>query len=115
MKQIPLMDVASVIRSKNSGPFELTLDIMFRREEEYTYVKKTGFFTKELIARIYGITTDKIIKIIYFDPAWAVKITLVRPVASGAVGDSDVYGAQQHAPLLHLTIPLVNKNIKTGG
>jgi hypothetical protein len=106
VNEIPLTELASVIRSKNSGPFELTLDILFHREKEYTYIKETGFFTKELISRIYGIPASRIIKIIHFDPAWAVKITLMRPVASGAVGDSDVYGAQQHAPLLGLTIPL---------
>ena len=27
-----LRDLASVIRSKNSGPYELTLDIMFKEE-----------------------------------------------------------------------------------
>lgn len=112
MNEIPLTELASVIRSKNSGPFELTLDIIFLREKEYTYIRETGFFTKELIARIYGIPANMIIRIIYFDPAWAVKITLMRPVASGAVGDSDVYGAQQHAPLLRLMIPLDDETVK---
>lgn len=42
------------------------------------------------------------ISIVAFDPAHAIKITLKRPLASGAVGDGDVYGAQQHAPLLGL-------------
>jgi hypothetical protein len=31
---------------------------------------------------------------------------MVRPVVSGAPGDTDVYGAHQHAPLLSLQIPL---------
>ena len=29
MAQYKLIDVASVIRSKNSGPFELTFDVIF--------------------------------------------------------------------------------------
>lgn len=106
MKTVPITDKAAVIRSKNAGPYELTLDIMFKNREDYIFVKEVQFFTKELIARIYGISTEKIINIIHFDPAWAIKISLVRPVVSGAVGDTDVYGAQQHAPLLGLEIPV---------
>ena len=30
-----LRDIASVIRTKNSGPYELTMDIMFKEEELY--------------------------------------------------------------------------------
>jgi hypothetical protein len=48
----------------------------------------------------------KIVNIIYFDPAWAVKITLVGPVVSSSMGETDVYGGQQHAPLLGLRIPV---------
>ncbi|MCX5844350.1 MAG: DUF4387 family protein [Deltaproteobacteria bacterium] len=47
--------------------------------------------------------------IVHFDPAWAIKISLVRPVVSGSVGDTDVYGAQQHAPLLKLEIPVMEE------
>jgi len=32
------------------------------------------------------------------------KITLPRDVVSGDVGDRDVYGAQQHAPLLDIEL-----------
>jgi hypothetical protein len=40
-----------------------------------------------------------VVDIIEFEPAFAVKITLRRPWPSGAVGETDVYGAQQHVPL----------------
>jgi len=109
LKTLPITDRAAVIRSKNAGPYELTLDIMFKNEADYVFIKERQFFTKELIARIYGISTNKIITIVYFDPAWAIKISLVRPVVSGAVGDTDVYGAQQHAPLLGLEIPVMEE------
>jgi hypothetical protein len=31
--------------------------------------------------------------------------TFERRIASGAIGDTDVYGPQQHAPLLDIEIP----------
>jgi hypothetical protein len=43
---------------------------------------------------------EDVLKIIEFDPAYAVKITMRRPLGSGALGESDVYGAQQHVPLM---------------
>ena len=36
----------------------------------------------------------------------AFNATIPRLVASGDVGDTDVYGAQQHAPLLDVDIPI---------
>lgn len=100
-----LRETARVVRSKNSGPFELTLDIMFRSEAYYRQVKRGRLVTEELIARLYRIPRDRVLRVIYFDPAWAVKIVISRTVASGSPGDTDVYGAQQHGPLLELELP----------
>ena len=36
----------------------------------------------------------------------AFKATIPRRIPSGDVGDTDIYGAQQHAPLLDVDIPL---------
>ena len=99
----PITDIARVIRSKNSGPFELTLDILFRQEADYRTVRDTNQVTPELIARIYGVPQSDILSVVYFDPAMAVKATFRRPLPSGVPGDSDIYGAQQHAPLLGIT------------
>lgn len=102
---VRLTDVARVIRSKNSGPFELTLDILFKDRRDFERARRTGFIDRALIGRLYGVSDEEISGIIYFEPAHAVKITLRRRVVSGAPGDSDIYGAQQHAPLLDLEMP----------
>lgn len=95
-----LRDVASVIRSKNSGPYELTFDVIFKEFEMYEKVKAAQAINAQDFAALYNIAERDIIKLVYFDPAKAVKITIVRPIPSGALGETDVYGAQQHAPLL---------------
>jgi len=97
-----LIDIASVIRSKNAGPGELTLDIIFKTPEAFARVVEGKLIDKALIARLYGQQEQDVISVIAFQPAWAVKATLRRPLPSGAVGDTDIYGAQQHAPLLGL-------------
>jgi hypothetical protein len=106
MGEIKLTDVARIIRSKNSGPFELTLDVFFRDEGSFGRAQGSGFFTPALVARLYRITEDEVLGIHWFEPALALKITIARPLASGSPGDTDVFGAQQHAPLLALSLPL---------
>jgi len=101
-----LTDIASVIRSKNSGPYELTLDIIFNEYEDFERVKKSGLINEALICSLYNVTPDQIIGIIAFAPAKAIKATIKRPLCSGNLGETDVYGAQQHAPLLGLEFDL---------
>ena len=101
-----LVDVADVIRSKNSGPYELTFDIIFKEEEFYKKFYEANILNEEVICELYGIEKEDIVGIIGFDPAKAIKITIVRPIPSGALGETDVYGAQQHAPLLRFEFEL---------
>ena len=101
-----LTDIASVIRSKNSGPFELTLDIIFNEYKDFERVSKNGIINEDLICSLYNITPDQVIGIIAFAPAKAIKATIKRPLCSGDLGETDVYGAQQHAPLLGIEFDL---------
>lgn len=101
-----LRDIASVIRTKNSGPYELTMDILFKERQDYQRVVDAGVITRELIAELYHTPLDKVLDIICFPQAKAIKATIVRPRPSGALGERDVYGAQQHAPLMALEIEL---------
>jgi len=98
---IKLFDVAEIIRSKNSGPYELTFDIMFKEESDFENFVAKDIMTKAVFARLYKISESDVLSIIPFTPSKAVKITIVRPVPSGSLGEKDVYGAQQHGPLLN--------------
>lgn len=95
-----LFDVAEVIRSKNSGPYELTFDIMFKEQAVFEDFVARNVMTKAVFAKLYGIDEDLVASVISFAPSKAVKITIIRPISSGALGEKDVYGAQQHKPLM---------------
>jgi hypothetical protein len=105
-KTARLYDLAKVLRSKNAGPFELTLDIMFDDEEKYQIVKRSGVINTDLVCRLYGVRPEDVYHVVSFDAARAIKITIKRPVDSGGIGDTDIYGAQQHAPLIDVMIPI---------
>lgn len=106
MREYRLYDLAAVIRSKNSGPFQITLDVLFDRAGVYYEIKKSGAICKERIASIYRMDVSRIQEPVFFDTALGFKVTFDRSISSGTAGDRDVYGAQQHAPLSELKIAL---------
>lgn len=104
MAQAKLYDVAKVIRSKNSGPFSITLDVLFDRKEMYETVKASNMITRERMAKLYQIKEEAISQIVFFDAALGFKVTFDRKISSGTSFDTDVYGAQQHVPLGEMII-----------
>ena len=100
-----LGEVASILRSKNAGPYLLTLDVFFDSAEVFNQVKMSGVITDSLVSRCYGIDKSDVINLGWHDSARGLKITIVRPAVSGSPRDRDVYGCQQHAPLLGVKIP----------
>ena len=58
-----------------------------------------------LVARLYKISHNQVVVCRPYDPALAFKITIRRPVSSGDLGESDVYGCQQHVPLTMIEVP----------
>ena len=99
-----LWELTKLIRSKNSGPFELTFDVIFRDRESYKKVRDAKLINAEWFARTYRLTPE-VVAIINYDAANAIKITIPRPAISGDIDDTDVYGGQQHGPLVDVDVP----------
>ncbi len=99
-----IREYVDVIRSKNAGPYAITFDLIFKDEAAYRKVKEADLINKKMITKLYGIKAEDVISVIDFKPAHAIKFTIRRPLSAGAVGERDVYGAQQHAPLLTLEL-----------
>jgi hypothetical protein len=101
-----LRTLAKVVRSKNSGPFEITFDVIFDDRMTYDKVKASGALTMESMCALYGVTPAEVVTVMFFDPAKAFKLTLKRSWAQGSVGERDTFGAQQHAPLLDVAVDM---------
>jgi hypothetical protein len=101
---VRLVDIARVIRSKNAGPGELTLDIIFQSQTWFDRVVAANAITRERVAAAYRVESVEAARVIPYPPASAIKITIPRYIISGDVGDTDIYGAQQHAPLLDFVL-----------
>jgi Domain of unknown function (DUF4387) len=100
-----IKDIAKVCKSKNAGPFELTIDVVFEDAATFHKVKATGVLCPELFARLYDVPSESVLFTPY-DAAFAFKATIPRLVPAGDFGDTDVYGCQQHAPLLDVDVPI---------
>ncbi len=100
-----LRDLAKVVRSKNAGPFELTFDVMFETREVFDLVQSSGVITLEALAKLYSVAEADVVTFQFFEPALAFKFTIRRPRPQGSIGETDTFGAQQHAPLLGIEIP----------
>ena len=98
-----LVDIARVIRSKNAGPTTLTVDLMFNDSTGFERALSASALTPEAIALLYGLEPSQV-EVIAYPPAVAIKIVMDRKIVAGDPGDRDVYGAQQHAPLLGVTV-----------
>lgn len=105
MRTTTLERVVRSIRSKNAGPYFVTLEILFDSEDAYRRVKDSGAISRESIAEAFGIGVSKIVSLVYYDPGLGVKVNLRRARPSGGPGETDVYGCQQYVPLLSLKVP----------
>ncbi len=101
-----LADIAKTIRSKNAGVDKITFDVIFRTEEDYTLVRRSGVLTRATICELFGLRQDRITDFEEFDPAFAIKFTILRDRPSGSPGDPDIFGAQQYAPLMDTEVPV---------
>lgn len=99
-----LESLCSIMRSKNAGPFQISIDFLFSNKENYEKVINSKVLNRELVATLYNLDTE-IVKIYEYDTANAIKVTIPRTYSSGEPNDYDVYGAQQHVPLSHIEIP----------
>lgn len=99
-----LWEVAKLIRSKNSGPFELTFDVILKDRATYEMVRDAKVINVEWFARTYRLKPE-VVSIINYDAASAIKITIPRPTISGDIDDNDVFGGQQYGPLVDLEVP----------
>ncbi len=98
-----LHELTKLIRSKNAGPFTLTIDVMFDTTETYERVRDSGVLNAEVVAGIYQLPVENI-RFFAYDAALALKISFPRPITSGSPGDTDVYGGQFHSPLVDLDV-----------
>jgi len=102
---VKLVDLASTIRSKNAGVDHITFDIICRDRKNFERVRDSGVLDPAAVARLFDVDVSRVSDFVVFEPANAIKFTIRRARPSGSMGESDLFGSQQYAPLFDVEIP----------
>jgi hypothetical protein len=98
-----LYELAKLVRSKNAGPFELTIDIMFEDSQTYERVLTSGKINEALFESLFQVPAGDV-RLIPYPAAYSIKATIPRPHVSGDLEDGDTLGGQLYGPLVDVEI-----------
>ena len=94
-----LSDAAAIVRSKNAGPFAVTIDLFFPDDESYARARNSALLTPAGVARAYGVDEGTVKGVWWDDRIRAAKVSLLRWSSSSDPFCSDLFGAHLHTPL----------------
>jgi hypothetical protein len=94
-----LYDAAAIVRSKNAGPFAVTIDLFFPDEDSYRLARSSALLTPAGVAAAYGVAEDTVKGVWWDDRILAAKVSLQRWSSSSDPFCSDLFGAHLHTPL----------------
>lgn len=98
-----LREVCRHIRSKNAGPFWVTIDLFFDSTENYRRYKNSDVLGAGSFAALYG-TDRTFIKRFLIDRSNTIKVSFVRVSAQGGIIERDMHSGQQYVRLLDLEL-----------
>lgn len=109
-----LQDLATEVRSKNAGPFWVTMELFLRDEAGYAIAADPAYLDEEVVARLYGVPAAGV-EIFRIPSLNVVKISFPRPVAQGSLRDRDIHAGQHHVPLAALPLPGIHRPATQAG
>jgi hypothetical protein len=96
-------DIARYVRSKNAGPFWVTLEIFCDDDKSYNVIKNSPNITKEKIAVLYRADVSHV-KYFSIDSIRVIKFSYPRPLPSGHKYENDMHAGQQYIRLAELEV-----------
>jgi len=94
-----LKDICRYMRSKNAGPFWVTVDLFFDKAEDYARYCNHPAIGREAVAKLYGVDVEHV-KRFNVDSLKVVKISYPRRQPQGGMVERDMHSGQQFVRLL---------------
>jgi hypothetical protein len=110
---VTLGELADHVRSKNAGPFWITLDVFFKNASDYQFATSSAALSKQAVARLYQVDPGTV-KYFEIPAILALKVSFPRPVTAGSFEDRDLHAGQQHVPLAGLRLPARHRSPCSG-
>ena len=101
---LTLADVCHEVRSKNAGPFWVTIDVFAKDHSVFEAIADESYLNEQRIADLYDVdpATVRMFRLPDLD---VVKISFPRRVSQGSLHDRDIHAGQHHVPLAVLPLP----------
>jgi hypothetical protein len=96
-------DIANYVRSKNAGPFWVTIEIFCDTDEAYKRITSSPNLTGEKVAELYG-ADPSLIKVFEIENLRVKKYSFPRPLPSGHTYENDMHYGQQYIRLAEIEV-----------
>lgn len=98
-----LREVAQHVRSKNAGPFWVTVDIFFHDAQDFTRYARAPGLSAAAIAAALGVPAERIQRY-EIESLSVLKISYPRLTPQGGICERDMHSGQGFVPLLDLQL-----------
>lgn len=98
-----VQELARYVRSKNAGPFWVTLEIFCDNDDSYNTIRNSPNITKERVAELYGVEAEKT-RMFYVDNIRVIKFSFPRTLPSGHKYENDMHYGQQYVRLADVEV-----------
>jgi len=98
-----LADACRYVRSKNAGPFWITVDLFFPDRAAYDRYVDAPALQSGRIAALFGIAAEEV-KRFPVPELQVLKISYPRQRPQGGAMERDMHGGQQYVRLLELEV-----------
>ncbi|WP_375383158.1 DUF4387 domain-containing protein [uncultured Sphingomonas sp.] len=94
-----LKDVARHVRSKNAGPFWITIDIFFHSDDDFRRYAPSSALGSGAVGALYGVPAH-LLKRFEVPELLVIKLSYPRETPQGGALERDMHGGQQYVRLL---------------
>lgn len=100
------------VRSKNAGPFWVTVDFFFRNADVFQQYKRSKSFGPDLVKEVFG-ADPATAEFFTIDRLSVLKLSFVRPNPQAWRGERDMHSGQLFARLLErdVSLPQVRERV----
>lgn len=96
-------EVCRYVRSKNAGPFWITLDLFFPDRPTFDRYVESTTLRPASIAALYGVDAS-LVKFFPVPDLCVLKISYPRRQSQGGMEERDMHGGQQYVRLLDVDL-----------
>lgn len=98
-----IAETSRYVRSKNAGPFWVTIDIFCENKEQFNQIANSPNISQNTIAELFDVDAEKV-KMFYVENLNVIKISVPRVLPQGSKYERDMHSGQQYVKILDIEV-----------